>query len=501
LFSLQGLIEPINLMSAAANSGDILQRGISSCQGAANGDVLPPKIYGSKSLTRGGGELHVDATGHFMKRFHNVVFKQSREFGENSLEYDRVELEPVEDSLLHLTFLFEAEGERDVRVVLADTWMMGQEVTPQSSFKLADIEGGHVEKEFEYKLAKGRHYALTVFYSGGSEAGSRCALYDLTLSVSHLTRVTQETDCKAGKQYESLTHGLPHLITERDLDKDGAFVFDKVLRLQHPEDFKKLAKISEHGKTQQALIEPVTIDLDSNFDIRASVDFEYDVSLFTLEFTEEVKDETGGWVAEVSHEQSPLTFKRNDDHYKSVRREIVAEDVESESKSRKHTLLLVNRLPDLLSTISQSEGGRPNSCIYAHVKISIVASQRAAATLYSSRQRSSVTPTLVACRPDESPAFVHGRPNLVNFYLIFNTRPYLAHHSLEQKEREESIGEAIHLKATTVSIADGTRSDIHLRPASVTPSGKGYRNDEYHVAVHFDLSEFQHTATEKLLHA
>ena len=29
IFSLQGLIEPINMMSAAANSGDIIQRGLS----------------------------------------------------------------------------------------------------------------------------------------------------------------------------------------------------------------------------------------------------------------------------------------------------------------------------------------------------------------------------------------------------------------------------------------------------------------------------------------
>lgn len=132
LFSLQGLVEPISLMSAAANSGDILQRGISGCSQAADGDILPPKIFGSKSLTRGGGELHVDATGHFMRRFRNVLFKLSREFSESAPEYDRVELEPVEDSLLHLTFLYAAHGDREIRVHLADTWMMGQPVTPLS---------------------------------------------------------------------------------------------------------------------------------------------------------------------------------------------------------------------------------------------------------------------------------------------------------------------------------------------------------------------------------
>mmetsp|Transcript_21057 Transcript_21057/g.32612 ORF Transcript_21057/g.32612 Transcript_21057/m.32612 type:complete len:114 (+) Transcript_21057:2917-3258(+) len=49
VFSLQGLIDPISLMSATANSGEILQRGLSNCPAAADGDVLPAKIYGSES--------------------------------------------------------------------------------------------------------------------------------------------------------------------------------------------------------------------------------------------------------------------------------------------------------------------------------------------------------------------------------------------------------------------------------------------------------------------
>jgi hypothetical protein len=77
-YSFQGLIEPINLMSASQNSGEILQRGISECSEGADGDILPSKIFGSKAHTRGGGELHVDASGHFMRRFRNVVQKLSR---------------------------------------------------------------------------------------------------------------------------------------------------------------------------------------------------------------------------------------------------------------------------------------------------------------------------------------------------------------------------------------------------------------------------------------
>jgi len=42
-------MEPIDLMSAKANSGAILQRGIISCPEAAEGDQLPAKIFGSKA--------------------------------------------------------------------------------------------------------------------------------------------------------------------------------------------------------------------------------------------------------------------------------------------------------------------------------------------------------------------------------------------------------------------------------------------------------------------
>lgn len=107
---------------------------------------------------------------------------------------------------------------------------------------------------------------------------------------------------------------------------------------------------------------------------------------------------------------------------------------------------------------------------------------------------------LQGCRPDESPAFVHGRPTSVSFDLVFSTRPYVLHHGSIDQQDERALGEAIRLKASTVSVADGTRSEVHLAPSKVAPSSKGYRNDEYHVAVAFDLREFEHTATEKLMY-
>jgi hypothetical protein len=190
-------------MSAAANSGEIRQRGIASCPEAADGDVLPAKIYGSKSATRGGGELHVDATGHFMRRFRNILFKHSRDGGSSRPEYDFIELDPAEDSLLHLAFLFDAQAGREIRVTLTDTWMMGQAVTPQAAHKQSDIEGGHAELVTEFWLTGGRHYTLNVQYFGGSladvpgRAHSLCSTYDLTFSIVHSPTVLTEASCKA----------------------------------------------------------------------------------------------------------------------------------------------------------------------------------------------------------------------------------------------------------------------------------------------------------------
>lgn len=45
-------------------------------------------------------------------------------------------------------------------------------------------------------------------------------------------------------------------------------------------------------------------------------------------------------------------FKSNNDHYKTVKRELVADDVESNGPDRKHALTFVNRQPDILHLIS-----------------------------------------------------------------------------------------------------------------------------------------------------
>lgn len=101
-----------------------------------------------------------------MRRFRNVIFKLSKEWSEVTPEYDRVELAVLEDSMLHLSFLYEAYGANEIRVVVTDTAALGQEASPSALNKITDLANNQVELVTEYKLSKGRHYSLMVYYVG-----------------------------------------------------------------------------------------------------------------------------------------------------------------------------------------------------------------------------------------------------------------------------------------------------------------------------------------------
>ena len=44
--------------------------------------------------------------------------------------------------------------------------------------------------------------------------------------------------CPKDDQTQSLLNGLPKKITDKDLDNNGEYIFEKVLKLHNPEDFK-----------------------------------------------------------------------------------------------------------------------------------------------------------------------------------------------------------------------------------------------------------------------
>jgi len=440
-----------------------------------------------------------------MRRFRNVLMKMSREFSEAAPEFDRVELEVVEDSWLHLSFLYEAFGPTEIKVQLTDTMMLGHEVAASASYEVMDIDNNRVELVTEYKLTKGRHYSLTVTYTGAAELDEEgravCAVYDLTMSVSHASEVVAATRCPAAEA-PSFVGGLPHTISDHDLDDNGEFLFDKLLRLHYPNDFKDVQK-SEKGAYSTgsgfgSLDELVFVKLSHNYDISVAVEFEFDQGLFTVSLDELVSDEDGDLTAVQSHLQAPLAFKQNNDHYRTVKRELVADDVESHGESSEHALLISNRQPDFLHVIHP--GPHSEGCLFIKVKIHVRSTDRSTPGLYQHPKESrSVVPVITECRPDDSPAFLHGRPEQVSFAVLFNKRPYLS--GLGSSGAESDLRDAFRVKITTINMQDGVRSEQHLAPVQAYSSSKEYREDEFHLTVEFDVSEFVRSATEKISHA
>lgn len=157
----------------------------------------------------------------------------------------------------------------------------------------------------------------------------------------------EEVKCKAGADIPSLSAALPKKITDRDLDSNGEYTFEKVLKLAYPLDFQHVEKTAAthgaRGSARDILKENIEIQLAKNFDISASIEHEYDQALFTLELAEQVRGGNGELRTDQSHEQSALVFKRNNDRYKSVRRELVADGVESSGQARAHLLTFANQ--------------------------------------------------------------------------------------------------------------------------------------------------------------
>lgn len=204
--------------------------------------------------------------------------------------------------------------------------------------------------------------------------------------------------------------------------------------------------------------------------------------------------------------QQPLAFKQNDDHQRTLRREVLGDSIEAgRSSDRRLVLFFYNHEPGLLPAVSQSapRGGH-GSCLFLNFKISIRSTQHATEQLYSASEpaRSGAAPVITSCRPVDSPTFLHERPESLTFDIIFSKQPFLKDSDTSKAPQSLAyLREAIKLKAATVSVRDGMRSQIQLTPTRIYSNNKEYREDEFHVGVVFDVAEFAQSATEKLLHA
>jgi hypothetical protein len=277
-----------------------------------------------------------------------------------------------------------------------------------------------------YKLQKGRHYSMMVYYVSSGEQDEGCSTYDLTMSISHSAEIMHATRCPAkANEVESLLTALPKQIVDRDLNHEGQYTFEKMVRLSYPADFKSLTKVYAGHQIQEVVEHETEIKLSHHFDIQASIEFEFDQGLFTIDFHEISPDEeTKEITAYIAGQQSPILFKNNNDHTLTVKRALHADDVESDPKIERHLLTFSDRQPDMLHLISP-DAASP-ACLYANVRIHVQAADSAGKSMYAAQAaRSNVAPVLTSCRPDDSPTFLHGRPEHVSFDLIFNKRPYL----------------------------------------------------------------------------
>lgn len=106
------------------------------------------------------------------------------------------------------------------------------------------------------------------------------------------------------------------------------------------------------------------------------------------------------------------------------------------------------------------------------------------------------------CHPEDSPTFLHDRPDSLSFDIIFTKQPFLQGSPETKQAKDLSyLTSVIKLKAVAVNIAEGTRSEIRLTTTRIYSNSKQYQSDEFHVNVVFDISEFAKSAKEKLLHA
>jgi hypothetical protein len=56
-----------------------------------------------------------------------------------------------------------------------------------------------------------------------------------------------ETRCPKGNEFLTWSSGLPHKISDRDVDSEGYYSYDQVIKLDYPTDFDGISKITERS--------------------------------------------------------------------------------------------------------------------------------------------------------------------------------------------------------------------------------------------------------------
>jgi hypothetical protein len=141
------------------------------------------------------------------------------------------------------------------------------------------------------------------------DGDAMCALYDLTMSITHEANMVSGTRCAhidshldKGDEIPSIHTGLPKQIRDHDLDDNGEYHFEKLMKFVYPKDFKDVEASAEHrkkdGSGMDVLGTNVLIDMSHNFDIGASIEAEFDEALYTMALTEVVRAEDRDYYSE-----------------------------------------------------------------------------------------------------------------------------------------------------------------------------------------------------------
>jgi hypothetical protein len=131
-------------------------------------------------------------------------------------------------------------------------------------------------------LSKGRHYSLAIYYVGSTprdeEGEEMCSFYDLSMSISRETQIILGSQCPEKDTVPTVREGLPRRIGDSDLDRDGTYTFEKLLKVT---DFA-----GGGARKAPVVAHAVALELTNNFDITASVDFEFDQAMYSMQLNE-----------------------------------------------------------------------------------------------------------------------------------------------------------------------------------------------------------------------
>jgi hypothetical protein len=126
--------------------------------------------------------------------------------------------------------------------------------------------------------------------------------------------------------------------------------------------------------------------------------------------------------------------------------------------------------------------------MFVEVKIKIRTTKVSKSNMYDKNLNSYDYPMLVKCKPEESPEFLHGRQQTIEFSAVFNSNPYLK--TTKEKASEDDLRELMSIKYELINIKDGVKSKGNLEAAKVLMSMKsGMYKPKLTASASFDLTE------------